>query len=186
MHSIRKKTTLLYLAVTILTAAALTAAPEKASAFGTEDCIGSVALFAGTFAPQNWAFCNGQILEISQYTALYSLIGNYYGGDGYRTFALPDLRGRVVIGAGRESIVGDHDRVLPVLCIDTLLELRHIQHNRWQDVVVVNPLVNAIHRSVSPRDHHRVGEHLLLDVAPVLRVKVFDTTQPIEAAHGLH
>jgi len=86
---------LLFLAV------AMVASPNRVAAFGDNDCLGSVSIFAGTYAPQNWAFCNGQILEISQNCALYSLIGNYYGGDGRITFALPDLRGRMVLGAGQ-------------------------------------------------------------------------------------
>ncbi len=52
------------------------------------------------FAPQGWAFCNGQLLQISENTALFSLLGTTYGGDGRTTFALPDLRGRVAIHQG--------------------------------------------------------------------------------------
>lgn len=59
--------------------------------------VGEVRIFAGTFAPNGWAFCNGQLLPISQNTALFSLLGTFYGGDGQSTFALPDLRGRVPI-----------------------------------------------------------------------------------------
>ncbi|MFM2267435.1 MAG: hypothetical protein RL757_876 [Bacteroidota bacterium] len=62
--------------------------------------IGQLMLFAGTFAPRGWAFCNGQLLSISQNTALFSLLGTTYGGDGQTTFALPDLRGRVPVGTG--------------------------------------------------------------------------------------
>ncbi|NTU52846.1 MAG: phage tail protein [Chlorobiaceae bacterium] len=51
-----------------------------------------IMLFAGNFAPRNWAFCAGQILPINQNTALFSLVGTMYGGDGRSTFALPDLR----------------------------------------------------------------------------------------------
>ena len=57
-------------------------------------------MFAGTFAPANWALCNGQILPISEYTALFSILGTTYGGNGRTTFALPDLRGRVPMGSG--------------------------------------------------------------------------------------
>ena len=57
-------------------------------------------MFAGTFAPRNWAFCDGQILPISNYTALFSLLGTTYGGDGRTTFALPDLRGRTAVHPG--------------------------------------------------------------------------------------
>lgn len=63
--------------------------------------VGEIMLWAGTFAPRDWAFCNGQLVQISQNPALYSLLGTYYGGDGITTFALPDLRGRVPIGFGQ-------------------------------------------------------------------------------------
>ena len=66
-----------------------------------EPFIGQLAVFAGNFAPSNWAFCDGQLLPINEYQALYSLIGTAYGGDGRTNFALPDLRGRVVIGPGQ-------------------------------------------------------------------------------------
>ena len=62
--------------------------------------IAQIIMFAGNFAPRNWAFCEGQLLPISQNTALFSLIGTIYGGDGRTTFALPDLRGRVPISPG--------------------------------------------------------------------------------------
>jgi len=64
----------------------------------TEPLLASVVLFAGNFAPRGWAFCDGQLLAISQNTALFSLLGTIYGGDGRTTFGLPDLRGRVPIG----------------------------------------------------------------------------------------
>lgn len=61
--------------------------------------LGEIRLFSGTFAPRNWAFCNGQILQVTQNQALYSLIGNTYGGSPPNTFALPDLRGRLPVHA---------------------------------------------------------------------------------------
>lgn len=66
-----------------------------------EPYIGAIVLFAGNFAPQGWALCNGQILPISQYTALFSILGTFYGGNGVNNFALPDFRGRVPIHAGQ-------------------------------------------------------------------------------------
>ena len=66
-----------------------------------EAFIASILLFAGNFAPSGWAFCNGQLLQIIQYQALYALIGTTYGGDGRTTFGLPDLRGRVPAGIGQ-------------------------------------------------------------------------------------
>jgi microcystin-dependent protein len=62
--------------------------------------IGEIRMFAGNFAPRDWAFCDGQLLAISQNTALYSLVGTIYGGDGRVTFGLPDLRGRLAMHAG--------------------------------------------------------------------------------------
>jgi len=65
--------------------------------------IGEIRMFGGNFAPRSWALCQGQVLSISQNTALYSLIGTTYGGDGVNTFALPDLRGRVSVHQGQLS-----------------------------------------------------------------------------------
>ncbi|OAN77436.1 hypothetical protein A8B78_14090 [Jannaschia sp. EhC01] len=62
--------------------------------------LGDISMFAGNFAPRGWAFCDGQLLPISQYSALFSILGTMYGGDGRTTFALPDLRGRVPMGHG--------------------------------------------------------------------------------------
>lgn len=66
-----------------------------------EGYIAEVRLFAGNFAPRGWAFCQGQILSIAQNTALFSLLGTTYGGNGQTTFGLPDLRGRVAVGPGQ-------------------------------------------------------------------------------------
>ncbi len=62
--------------------------------------IGEVRIFAGNFAPLGWMLCDGQLLAIAQYDALFALIGTTYGGDGQTTFALPDLRGRVPLHFG--------------------------------------------------------------------------------------
>jgi microcystin-dependent protein len=63
--------------------------------------MGEIRMWGGTYAPVNWAFCDGQTLAISQNEALYSLVGTIYGGDGVTTFNLPDLRGRVPIHWGQ-------------------------------------------------------------------------------------
>lgn len=62
--------------------------------------MGEIRPFAGTFAPRDWHFCDGTLLQIAQYDALYTLLGTIYGGDGQTTFGLPDLRGRLAIGQG--------------------------------------------------------------------------------------
>lgn len=66
-----------------------------------EPFIGQIMLFAGNFAPRGFAFCAGQLLPIAQNTALFSILGTTYGGNGQTTFALPDLRGRVPLGPGQ-------------------------------------------------------------------------------------
>jgi microcystin-dependent protein len=63
--------------------------------------VAEVRIFAFNFAPKGWAFCNGQILPISQNTALFSLLGTFYGGDGKSTFALPNFQGSTVVDAGQ-------------------------------------------------------------------------------------
>ena len=65
-----------------------------------EPFVGEITMFAGNFAPRGWAFCDGQLLAVSQNDALFSLFGTIYGGDGRTTFGLPDLRGRIPIHAG--------------------------------------------------------------------------------------
>ncbi len=67
----------------------------------SEPFVGEIRMFAGNFAPRGWAFCDGQLLAVSQNDALFSLLGTIYGGDGRTTFGLPDLRGRLPIHAGQ-------------------------------------------------------------------------------------
>ena len=66
-----------------------------------EPFIAEIMLFASNFAPRGWMFCEGQLLPIAQYQALFSLVGTTYGGDGRTTFGLPDLRGRPPISPGQ-------------------------------------------------------------------------------------
>ncbi|MEL6251848.1 MAG: tail fiber protein [Bacteroidota bacterium] len=65
-----------------------------------EGYIGEIRMFGGNFAPRGWALCEGQLLAISSYNALFSILGTTYGGDGRTSFGLPDLRGRTPVGAG--------------------------------------------------------------------------------------
>ncbi|WP_119080659.1 phage tail protein [Chitinophaga alhagiae] len=66
-----------------------------------EPYLALICIFGGNFAIRGWAFCQGQLLSIAQNSALFSLLGTTYGGDGQTTFALPDLRGRAPIGIGQ-------------------------------------------------------------------------------------
>lgn len=93
-----RKKTLTLAGAAVAAASALTwSAP--AAACSSNPMLASVCLFGGTFAPRNWALTEGQLLPISQNQALFSLLGTMYGGDGRTTFQLPDLRGRVPMGA---------------------------------------------------------------------------------------
>jgi microcystin-dependent protein len=72
----------------------------------SDQCIGEIRMFAGNFAPQGWAFCDGSAKSIATYQQLYSLIGVTYGGDGVTTFKVPDLRGRLPISVGQSYSSG--------------------------------------------------------------------------------
>lgn len=72
-----------------------------------EPYLGELALVAFNFAPRGWALCNGQLLPISSNTALFSILGTQYGGNGTTTFALPNLQGKMLIGAGQGPGLSD-------------------------------------------------------------------------------
>ena len=72
-----------------------------------EPFVGQISMVAFNFAPRSWAFCDGQLLPISQNSALFSLLGTTYGGDGVTTFALPDLRGRTPMHKGHGPGLSD-------------------------------------------------------------------------------
>ena len=73
--------------------------------------IGEIRMFASTFAPAGWAFCNGQELPIAENEALYQLIGTTYGGDGQETFGLPNLQSRVPVGIGNGMVLAQTEGV---------------------------------------------------------------------------
>ncbi len=75
--------------------------------------VGNVTVFAGNFPPQDWQFCRGQLLPIQQYTTLFALISNLYGGDGVSTFALPNLSGRRAIHAGQGNGLANYTLAQP-------------------------------------------------------------------------
>ncbi|MEI8383514.1 MAG: tail fiber protein [Planctomycetota bacterium] len=70
--------------------------------------VAEVRIFAFNFAPNGWAFCDGQLLRISQNTALFSLVGTFYGGDGKSTFALPNLQGQAAMSQGQGPGLSDY------------------------------------------------------------------------------
>lgn len=72
----------------------------------TDNFLGELRVFAFGKTPRHWLPCNGQLLEVSKYQALFTLLGNKFGGDGKANFALPDLRGRVAVGSGQSPVSG--------------------------------------------------------------------------------
>jgi microcystin-dependent protein len=70
--------------------------------------VAEIRIVGFNFAPTGWAFCDGQLLPISQNTALFSLLGTFYGGDGKSTFALPDMQGNVAVGQGQGAGLSDY------------------------------------------------------------------------------
>lgn len=71
--------------------------------------VAEIRIFGFNFPPKGWAFCNGQLLAISQNTALFSLVGTYYGGDGKSTFALPDMQGNAPMNWGQGPGLSNYD-----------------------------------------------------------------------------
>lgn len=101
--------------------------------------VAEIRIFAGTFAPKGWATCDGQLLPISQNTALFALLGTFYGGDGKSTFALPNMAGRSPIGQGQgtglaERFLGEEGGEPNV----TLLSTEMPTHNHFFDVSTEN------------------------------------------------
>jgi microcystin-dependent protein len=86
--------------------------------------VAEIRIFPFNFAPRGWAFCDGQLLPISQNTALFSLVGTFYGGDGKSTFALPDLQGRAAVDVGQgqglsQRFLGEGGGVESVTLLDS-------------------------------------------------------------------
>lgn len=123
-----------------------------------ENFIGQIIAFGGNFAPTGWFLCSGQLLPISQYTALFSLLGTTYGGDGMTTFGLPDLRGRVPVGMGQgrglnEIMQGEMSGTQT----NTMLSINMPPHNH----TAINPTVNIGVNSGDEQDSDSpVGSYL--------------------------
>ena len=73
-----------------------------------EGTIGEIRMFAANFAPYDWALCNGQLMNISSSTALYAIVGTYFGGDGRTTFNLPNFQSRAMVGVGQSPGLTDY------------------------------------------------------------------------------
>lgn len=108
------------------------------SIYAQNGYLGEVRLFAGDFAPQYWAKCEGQLLQINTNIALFQILGAMYGGDGVRTFALPDYRGRTAVGPSAQQGTtpgkqqGEDNAVLLPTNIPAHLHTANIQANTYE------------------------------------------------------
>ncbi len=100
-----------------------------------ETFLGQICLFGFNYAPRGWAKCDGQLLYIDQYSALFSLLGSTYGGNGRTTFALPDLRGRVPIGDGQGVGLQVHQHGKPGGAEAVKIEVAHVPAHTHKLVV---------------------------------------------------
>jgi microcystin-dependent protein len=117
--------------------------------------VAEIRIFGFSFAPKGWAFCDGQLLPISQNTALFSLLGTFYGGDGKSTFALPDMQGSVPINQGQSStgteyFLGQQSGSETVTLLQTEMPL-HTHQLMALGVAAnrTNPIGNSIARTTS-------------------------------------
>lgn len=120
-----------------------------------ESFIAAMMMFGGNFAPRAWAMCNGQLLAISTNTALFSLVGTIYGGDGRTTFGLPDLRGRAPIGFGSGPGLPNHSqgqRVGQAIHTLTNLELANHTHVASVSGLTVGGTINVTEETANAND----------------------------------
>lgn len=141
--------------------------------------IGFITLFAGNYAPNGWAFCEGQLLPISENDALFSLIGTIYGGDGQTTFALPDLRGRVLIHAGQGPGLSPYQ-------IGQMSGVENVTLNSSQIPVHNHSLIAKNIHGTSADPANRMIAKDLIEVARnnSLEAKSFGTDTPAAMATG--
>jgi microcystin-dependent protein len=140
-----------------------------------------------TYAPVGWADCDGQLLPIAQHTALYSLLGTTYGGDGVNTFALPDLRGRVPIHVGpgpglTQRMLGQKGGAESVTLHTTQMPV----HNHPAPAEAIINVHNAGGNQASPGDHVLAAasrENIYSDQAPDATLRAADAVEVSVQVH---
>ncbi|AHJ96605.1 phage tail protein [Hymenobacter swuensis] len=115
-----------------------------------DNYVGEIRVFAGSYAPENWVFCKGQLLSINDYDVLYSLIGTTYGGDGQTTFAVPNLQSRVVVGQGQAP--GGSNYVMGMMAGQESVTLMN-----QQMAVHQHPVLSAAVTAINAGDTGQVG-----------------------------
>jgi microcystin-dependent protein len=135
----------------------------------SEPFVGEIRMFAGNFAPRGWAFCDGQLLAVSQNDALFSLLGTIYGGDGQTTFGLPDLRGRIPIHAGQgpglsERRLGAKSGAESVtLTVNQLASHSHELTGTTSGASTIDPVGNAPAQGLADYLNPRPPTNLVMD-----------------------
>lgn len=116
--------------------------------------MGEIKIISWNFAPQGWAFCNGQFLPINQNQALFSLLGTTYGGNGQTTFALPDLRGRAPLHRGQQNTLGTRaGQEAHTVTQSEMPTHTHILQASSQDGTVLTPAGNVLGKRASEPYH---------------------------------
>jgi len=135
--------------------------------------VAEIRIFPFNFAPTGWAFCNGQLLPISQNTALFSLLGTTYGGDGKSTFALPDLQGNAPMHPGQGSGLSLHDlgetggsEVVTLLESEIPVHTHTIQAANFPGDIQAPTTAVALARSAGGNAYQNVTNQNLVTMAP--------------------
>lgn len=116
----------------------------------SEPFVGEIRIFAGNFAPRGWAFCDGQLLAVSQNDALFALFGTIYGGDGRTTFGLPDMRGRIPIHPSPTHRIGQKGGAEEVtLTVSQLPSHTHSWKASSQGAAERNPLNKVLGQALT-------------------------------------
>lgn len=134
--------------------------------------VAEIRMFAGNFAPTGWAMCNGQLLPISQNTALFSLLGTFYGGDGKSTFALPNLEGSTPIGQGQgpglsEYFIGQQSGSDFITLLQSEIQIHnHFVQGNFNAGDVFTPSPTGALTNSDPGNAYVSGNPSLVQMAP--------------------
>jgi microcystin-dependent protein len=116
--------------------------------------LGEIKIISWNFAPQGWAFCNGQFLPINQNQALFSILGTTYGGNGQTTFALPDFRGRAPVHVGTQNTLGTKaGQEAHTVTQSEMPAHNHFAQASSKDGTVLTPAGNVLGRRVAEPYH---------------------------------
>jgi microcystin-dependent protein len=134
----------------------------------SEPFLGEVRMFGGNFAPAGWAFCNGQLLAISDNDALFQLIGTTYGGDGLTTFALPNLQSRVPVHVGPGLVLGEQAGVEAVtLTVNQIPAHAHAVNADENSGSQLSPTNNVLAQTQNPMMYRAIAPTLAMNASSV-------------------